>query len=156
MSWSCCRIFFSGVCINLGTCIIFLSVNWRLIIFLSVNWRLIIFLSVNQRLIIFLSVNQRLIIFLCVNQRFYLIFLSASKLLFFILDASQRLFFVLLSMKQCPTFVFKTISYFFIIFWIILNMFQMLFLIMYKTSRTASITWRWWRRHNKGFIRPHS
>jgi hypothetical protein len=32
-------------------------------------------------------------------------------------------------------FCFKTISYFFIIFWIILNMFQMLFLIMYKTSR---------------------
>ncbi len=66
-------------------------------------------------------------------------------------QASQRLFFILQSMKQCPILFSKTsfsscfnfwmckhtisCSYFFIIFWIILNMFQMLVLIMFKTSR---------------------
>jgi hypothetical protein len=25
-----------------------------------------------------------------------------------------------------------------------------------KIVLTASLTWRWWRGHNKGFIRPHS
>ncbi len=121
--------------------IIFLSVSQRFIIFLSVNQRFIIFLSVNQRFIIFLSVSQRFIIFLSVNQRFYSIFLSASKLLFFILDASQSLFFIRPNMKQCPNFCFKTISCFFIIFWIIFNMFQMLFLIMYKTYRFWPLVW---------------
>ncbi len=70
-------------------------------------------------------------------ERFYFNFFFASKCLFFILDASQRLFFILLSMKQCPVFVSKQfldhISLLF--FGLFLNMFQMQFLIMYKTSR---------------------
>ena len=102
---------------------------------LSVSQCFIIFLSVNQRLIIFLSVNQRFIIFLSVNQVFYLIFLNAKQALVFYSGCKPVLIFYSSEYETVSNFCFKTISYFFIIFWIILNMFQMLFLIMYNTSR---------------------
>ncbi len=82
---------------------------------------------------------------------FELFYFSFERFYFYFFFASQRLFFILLSMKQCPIFVSKTVSwsYFFIIFWITFEYvsnassnyvqnFQVLtacFLIMYKTSR---------------------
>jgi hypothetical protein len=58
-------------------------------------------------------------------------FSKCKQALIFILNVSQRLSFVLLGMKQCPIVVLKQFHYFLDY----LNMFQMLFLIMYKTSR---------------------
>jgi len=85
--------------------------------------------------IIFLSPIQRIIIFSKSNSaHHYLIFLSASKLLFLFLNVSQRLSFVLLGMKQCPIVVLKQF-HIYLLFLNYLIMFQMPFLIMYKTSR---------------------
>ncbi len=56
---------------------------------------------------------------------------------FYFLFVSQRLFFFLLSMKQCLIFVSKQfLDHISLLFFVLfLNMFQMLVLIMYKTSR---------------------
>ena len=131
MSWSCCVYFSQVFALILGNSIIFLSVNWRPIIFLSVNWRPIIFLSVNWRLIIFLSPIQRIIIFLSPIQLIIIwVFLSASKLLFFF-KCKPALIFCSSRYETVSNCCFKTIS----LFLDYLIMFQMLFLIMYKTSR---------------------
>jgi hypothetical protein len=79
-----------------------------------------------------------------ISKRFYFprafifrVLLPFKRFYFYFLFVSQRLFFILLSMKQCPIFVSKQfldhISLLF--FGLFLNMFQMLVLIMYKTSR---------------------
>ena len=129
VSWSCC-VYFSQVFV-----LILSTWKFGFIIFLSVIQRIIIFLSPIQLLIIFLSPIQRIIIFLSPIQLIIIwVFLSASKLLFLFLNVSQRLSFVLLGTKQCPIVVLKQF-HIYLLFLDYLIMFQMLFLIMYKTSR---------------------
>ncbi len=95
-----------------------LSVSQLFIIFLSVNQRLIIFLSVNQRFIVFLSVSQLFIIFLSVNQRFFN-FSKCKQALIFYSGCRPALIFYSSKYETVSNFCFKTMSYFFIISWII-------------------------------------
>ena len=82
--------------------------------------------------------NSRALLFF---ERFYFSSAFISRVLLFLgrfyfcsLNVSQRLSFVLLGMKQCPIVVSN--NFIFIYYFLdYLNMFQMLFLIMYKTSR---------------------
>jgi hypothetical protein len=59
-------------------------------------------------------------------------FSKCKQALIFYSGCKLALIFYSSKYETVSNFCFKTISYFFIIFWIILNMFQMLFLIMYK------------------------
>ena len=62
-------------------------------------------------------------------------FSKCKQALIFYSGCKPALIFYSSKYETVSNFCFKTISYFFIILWIILNMFQMIFLIMYKTSR---------------------
>ena len=62
-------------------------------------------------------------------------FSKCKQALIFYSGCKPALIFYSSKYETVSNFCFKTISCFFIIFLIILNMFQMLFLIMYKTSR---------------------
>ena len=62
-------------------------------------------------------------------------FSKCKQALIFYSGCKPALIFCSSKYETVSNFCFKTISCLFIILWIILNMFQMLFLIMYKTSR---------------------
>ena len=62
-------------------------------------------------------------------------FSKCKQALIFYSGCKPALIFYSSNYETVSNFCFKTISYFFIILWIILNMFQMIFPIMYKTSR---------------------
>ena len=107
MSWSCCCIFL-GVCINLEYLEIWIHY----------------FSKCNSAHHYFSKCN---------SAHHYLISLSASKLLFFISKCKPALIFCSSRYETVSNCCFKTISYYYFLDYLI--MFQMLFLIMYKTSR---------------------
>jgi hypothetical protein len=94
--------------------------------------------------VIFLRLHFIALLFYFIALLFYFIallfnFFKCKKALILYSGCKPALilFFYSSKYETVSNFCLKTIScsYFFIIFWIILNMFQMLFLIMYKTSR---------------------
>ena len=109
MSWSCCGIFFSGVCVNFEYLEIWIHY----------------FSKCNSAHHYFSKSN---------SVSHYLISSKCKKFYFSFLNVSQRLSFVLLGMKQCPIVVSKQL-HIYLLFLEYLIMFQMPFLIMYKTSR---------------------
>ena len=109
MSWSCCRVFFSGVCVNFEYLEIWIHYSIPI-------QRIIIFLSPIQLLIIFLSPIQRIIIFSKSNSAHH--YLSSSKCkqaLIFISKCKPALIFCSSRYETVSNCCFKTISYLFII-----------------------------------------
>ena len=152
MSWSCCG-FFSGVCVNFEYLEIwihyfskcnsahhyFSKSNSAHHYLISSKCKQLLFLPLFFERFYFSSafIFRALLFF----ERFYFSSAFISRALLFLerfyfcsLNVSQRLSFILLGMKQCPNVVSKQfhISLLFLEY---LIMFQMLFLIMYKTSR---------------------
>ena len=159
MSWSCCGIFFSGVCVNFEYLEIwihyFSKCNSAHHYFSKSNSAPHYFSKSNSAHHYLISSKCKQLLFferfyfssafifraLLFFERFYFSSAFISRALLFLerfyfcsLNVSQRLSFVLLGMKQCPIVVSKQfhISLLFLEY---LIMFQMLFLIMYKTSR---------------------
>ena len=138
MSWSCCCIF-SGVCVN------FEYLEFWIHYFSKCNSAHHYYSKSNSAPHYFSKSNSAHHYFPKSNSGHhyfsksnsvphYLISSKCKKFYFLFLNVSQRLSFVLLGMEQCPIVVSKQfhISLLFLEY---LIMFQMLFLIMYKTSR---------------------
>ncbi len=135
MSWSCCSIFFLRH-LHYIFCKALLYFSQTLVLFFWDYFSK----RFNKALLLFFKT-------LLFSFKVLLVkFSQCKQALIFYSGCKPALLFILLSMKQCPILFSKTLlsscfnfwmckhtiswSYFFIIFWIILNMCQMLVLIM--------------------------
>ena len=105
MSWSCCGIFFSGVCVN------FEYLEMWIHYFSKCNSAHHYLISSKCKQLLFFAFIFRALLFF---ERFYFSSAFISRALLFLehfyfcsLNVSQRLSFVLLGMKQCPIVVSK-------------------------------------------------
>ena len=138
MSWSCCGIFFSGVCVNFEYLEIwihyFSKCNSAHHYFSKSNSAPHYFSKSNSAHHYFSKSNSAHHYFSKSNSaHHYLISSKCKQALIFISKCKPALIFCSSRYETVSNCCFKTISYYYFLDYLI--MFQMLFLIMYKTSR---------------------